>query len=89
MVFLLSVMGDWTGPELYALALFSTLSGNFLIVGSVANIIAVERARSLGVTIGFTEYARIGIPVTLVTLVLSDAWMRLGYPLVASAIGNG
>jgi len=86
-VFLLSVTGDWTAPALYALALFSTLSGNFLIVGSVANIIAVERARSLGVTISFTDYARIGVPVTLLSLLAAYAWVRFGYPFLVGMIG--
>lgn len=81
-VFLLSVTGDWTASALYALALFSTLSGNFLIVGSVANIIAVERARSLGVTISFIDYARIGIPVTLLSLAAAYVWIRIGYPFI-------
>lgn len=80
-VFLLSVMADWSTPALYSLALFSTLSGNFLIVGSVANIIAVERARALGVTIGFLDYARIGVPVTVLSLLAGYAWLRFGYPL--------
>jgi Na+/H+ antiporter NhaD/arsenite permease-like protein len=87
-VFLLSVTPDWTAPTLYSLALFSTLSGNFLIVGSVANIIAVERARSLGVTIGFMDYARIGIPITVLSLLAAHAWIRVGYPLVQSGIGG-
>lgn len=83
-VFLLSVTGDWTASALYALALFSTLSGNFLIVGSVANIIAVERARSLGVTVSFIDYARIGIPVTALSLLAAYAWIRVGYPFILS-----
>jgi len=86
-VFLLSVTRDWTAPALYALALFSTLSGNLLIVGSVANIIAVERARSLGVTIGFVDYARIGIPVTLLSLGAAYAWVCFGYPYLQGIAG--
>lgn len=55
------------------LAMASTLAGNLTILGSVANLIVVERSRHT-VRIGFWEYARAGIPVTLVTLVLG-AWM--------------
>ncbi|WP_316977112.1 SLC13 family permease [Shumkonia mesophila] len=87
-VFLLSVTGDWTDMALYSLALFSTLSGNFLIVGSVANIIAVERARALGVTIGFVDYAKIGVPVTVLSLLAAYAWIRLVYPPFAAMIGT-
>lgn len=61
---------------LYALALFSTLAGNLFIVGSMANIIAIERAGGEGVGIGFRDYARIGIPVTVLSLVFAWAWVR-------------
>ena len=87
-VFLLSVVPDWNALSLYSLALFSTLSGNFLIVGSVANIIAVERAGAFGVSIGFADYARIGIPVTLLSLLVAYAWVYFASPLVLSAIGG-
>jgi Na+/H+ antiporter NhaD/arsenite permease-like protein len=59
------------------LALASTLAGNLFIVGSIANIIVVEQARALDVRIGWREHARIGIPVTLVTLALAAAWLAL------------
>ncbi|MFH1805611.1 MAG: SLC13 family permease [Pseudomonadota bacterium] len=78
LVMLLLPLGpEWSESKLYGLAIFSTLSGNFLIVGSVANIIAVERARALGVIITFGDYARIGIPVTLISLVLAWGWVTL------------
>lgn len=74
---LLSLGPDWTPELLHGLAVFSTLSGNFLIVGSVANIIAVEQARAAGITIGFGYYARIGIPVTLISLAFAWGWIML------------
>jgi Na+/H+ antiporter NhaD/arsenite permease-like protein len=57
------------------LAMASTFAGNLTIVGSVANVIVVEEARSAGVEIGFVEYARVGVPVTVVTLALG--WLLL------------
>jgi Na+/H+ antiporter NhaD/arsenite permease-like protein len=57
-----------------ALAMSSTLAGNLTITGSVANLIVVERARD-EVHIGFWDYSRVGIPVTLVTLVVGWAWL--------------
>jgi Na+/H+ antiporter NhaD/arsenite permease-like protein len=63
--------------SLYALALMSTLSGNLLIVGSLANIIAVERAASQGVVVGFGDYARAGIPVTLLSLLAAYGWLAM------------
>jgi len=59
------------------LAMASTLAGNLTITGSVANIIVVEGARTEGVHVGFREYFRLGLPVTLATLVLGSAWLWL------------
>lgn len=57
-------------PELVwrVVAMSATFAGNLLLIGSVANLIVAERAESRGVRIGFAEYARAGIPVTLLTL---------------------
>jgi Na+/H+ antiporter NhaD/arsenite permease-like protein len=49
-------------------AMSSTFAGNLLLIGSMANLIVAERAETRGVRIGFGEYARVGIPVTLLTL---------------------
>jgi Na+/H+ antiporter NhaD/arsenite permease-like protein len=76
-VMLLAAKIHFSDGSAYALALFSTLSGNFLITGSIANIIAVERAAPLGVKIGFGDYARIGVPVTLASLAFAGAWLWL------------
>jgi Na+/H+ antiporter NhaD/arsenite permease-like protein len=48
-------------------ALVSTLAGNLTIVGSVANMIVLEGARS-EVEIGFVEFFRYGAVVTILTL---------------------
>lgn len=56
------------------LSMASTLAGNLTITGSVANLIVVERAHD-EVSIGFWDYSRIGIPVTLVTLAVGWAWL--------------
>ena len=48
-VLLLSVAPAMSEGAFYALAVLSTLAGNLLVVGSLANIIAVERARDAGV----------------------------------------
>jgi Na+/H+ antiporter NhaD/arsenite permease-like protein len=64
------------GPDLlYFLALVSTLAGNLLIVGSLANIITVERARDVGVSLGLLEHARCGVPITLLSLAAAMAWL--------------
>lgn len=57
------------------LALASTLAGNLLIVGSIANIIVVDAAGRRGVKIDWRRHARVGIPVTIATLAISGAWL--------------
>ena len=52
----------------YVLALASTFAGNLFLIGSIANLIVVEQARGFGIEIGFREHARMGIPVTLLSL---------------------
>lgn len=59
------------------LAMASTLAGNFTILGSVANLIVVQRARQHGIEIGFWTYFRIGSLVTLLTLVIGALWLMV------------
>jgi Na+/H+ antiporter NhaD/arsenite permease-like protein len=69
------VAGKWLGnfaqPELMwkVLALTTTFAGNLTILGSVANIIVVESARG-HIEVGFWDYAKFGIPITLLTTVI-------------------
>ena len=48
------------------MAMSSTFAGNLTLLGSMANLIVAERAQSRGVTLGFGEYLRAGLPVTTV-----------------------
>jgi Na+/H+ antiporter NhaD/arsenite permease-like protein len=57
------------------LAMSSTLAGNLTVLGSVANLIVIQRARHQ-VRIGFWEYARVGIPVTVLTIAVGVLWLR-------------
>ena len=59
------------------LAMSSTFAGNLLLIGSMANLIVAERAETRGVRIGFLEYARVGVPVTLLTLAWGIAVLTL------------
>src|SRR6266852_2065129 len=64
------------GPTL---ALVSTLSGNLLIVGSIANIIVVDAAARRGIRMDWRRHARTGVPVTFATLAICAAslWWRM------------
>jgi Na+/H+ antiporter NhaD/arsenite permease-like protein len=57
------------------LAMASTLAGNLTILGSVANLIVVEQARGAGIPVGFLEYSKVGVPVTVLTLLVG--WLLL------------
>jgi Na+/H+ antiporter NhaD/arsenite permease-like protein len=50
---------------------------NLLIVGSIANIIVVDQAARLSVRITWRDHARIGIPVTLLTLAIAAIWLGI------------
>jgi len=53
-----------------ALAMAATLAGNFTILGSVANLIVVQRAERHGIRIDFWTYFKLGAPVTVLTIVI-------------------
>lgn len=74
MLLLPAATHELAGP---ILALSSTLAGNLLLVGSIANLIVVEQAARRGVSIGWREHARVGIPVTLASLALAALWLWL------------
>ena len=58
-------------------AIASTLAGNLTVIGSIANLIVVQRAAAGGVTIGLWDYCRVGIPLTLLTLAIGTVWLWL------------
>ncbi len=62
------------------LALSSTLAGNLLIVGSIANIIVVESAARHGIRIGWRTHAPVGVAVTLLTLGVAAGFLWLRSP---------
>ena len=68
----------WPNPPqgpLYALAVLSSLAANLTLVGSLASVIAVERAEALGVRLSFAEYARAGVPFTLISMACAVCWL--------------
>jgi Na+/H+ antiporter NhaD/arsenite permease-like protein len=58
------------------MALASGLSSNLIVIGSLANIIVVDAANARGLNISFREFAKVGLPVALSTLLIAWVWVR-------------
>jgi Na+/H+ antiporter NhaD/arsenite permease-like protein len=56
-------------------AMASTLAGNLTVLGSIANLIVVQRAAAGGVMIGLWDYCRVGVPLALLTLLIGTLWL--------------
>ena len=61
----------------YALALSSTFAGNLITIGSIANLIVIEQAAACGVNITFRDHARVGVPITVLSLAVLAAWIAV------------
>jgi len=77
MLLLPAATHEIAGP---VLALSSTLAGNLLIVGSIANIIVIGAAQRRNIHIGWKEHARVGVPVTVATMAVAAVWLWLRLP---------
>jgi Na+/H+ antiporter NhaD/arsenite permease-like protein len=65
--------------SLMALAAGSTVAGNFLILGAASNVIIIQHAEKHEATLGFFEFARIGIPLGFINLLIYWAWLSYWY----------
>ena len=74
-ILLIQLMPDLSDGVLTALALLSTFAGNLLLTGSLCNIIVAERAEASGVRLGFVDFARSGVPMTLASLAAAVGWL--------------
>lgn len=72
---ILSIWPDAPAGALYGLAVLSTLAGNLLLTGSLANLIVAERAAAVGAPLSFRDHARCGIPMTLAALAAAGLWL--------------
>lgn len=59
------------------LATSSTLAGNATILGAAANVIVVEKGLSMGAEVRLRDFVRAGLPVTLLTLVISVIFLGM------------
>jgi Na+/H+ antiporter NhaD/arsenite permease-like protein len=56
--------------EMMALAAGSTIAGNLLILGAASNVIIIQNVEEKGQTITYLEFAKIGIPMTIVNILV-------------------
>jgi Na+/H+ antiporter NhaD/arsenite permease-like protein len=74
---LLPIWKTATTVDLIRLGVLSTFAGNFFVLGSVANIIVIERAQDQGITITFWDHAKSGVPITALTMAMAGMYFAL------------
>lgn len=83
MIPLIKSVGELSGiplePLWWALALGADIGGNATIVGASANVIVSGMAAKEGYKIGFVEYMKTAVPLTLMALVLCTAYVAIRY----------
>lgn len=67
---LLVHLGASSTAQLMALAAGSTIAGNLLILGAASNVIIIQNAEKMGETLTFWEFARVGIPLTVLNVIV-------------------
>jgi len=66
-----------TTAQLTALAAGSTIAGNLTILGAASNVIIIQNAEKEGETLTFLEFARAGVPLTIIQLGIYGAWLAI------------
>jgi Na+/H+ antiporter NhaD/arsenite permease-like protein len=74
------LQGD-SGDDAYwwALAIGACFGGNATLVAAAANVAAAGMASRSGRPIGFVQFLKAGLPITLVTMLLATAYITLRY----------
>ena len=70
-----------SGDDAYwwVLAIGACFGGNATVIAAAANVAAAGMASRAGRPIGFVEFLKVGIPVTLVSMLLATAYIALRY----------
>jgi Na+/H+ antiporter NhaD/arsenite permease-like protein len=64
-------------PLVWALVYGACFGGNGTLIGASANIIAVSLCEQSGVTISFTEFLKIGMPVMIISLGVATIYLLI------------
>jgi len=63
----------------YGLALGTSFGGNALLIGGETNLMTAGVAERAGYSISFKHFAQVGVPVTLLTLLVGCGWLLLRF----------
>jgi Na+/H+ antiporter NhaD/arsenite permease-like protein len=77
------LQGASAGDDAYwwALALGACFGGNATIIAAAANVAASGMASRAGQPIGFVQFMRVGVPVTVLSLVIATLYILVRYTL--------
>lgn len=64
-----------TTSGMMALAAGSTIAGNLTILGAASTVIIIQNAEKQGETLTFAEFARVGIPLTILQVMVYGVWL--------------
>jgi Na+/H+ antiporter NhaD/arsenite permease-like protein len=75
------LQGGNDGDDAYwwALALGACFGGNTTLIAAAANVAASGMAARAGKPIGFVQYLKVGIPATLISMVLATGYIAIRY----------
>ncbi|HVL31277.1 MAG TPA: ArsB/NhaD family transporter [Solirubrobacteraceae bacterium] len=63
----------------WSLSLGACFGGNFTLIAAAANVAAAGMAARAGRPIGFLQFLRVGVPATLVSMLLATAYIAVRY----------
>jgi len=80
---LIPIIENLPNPTLFWLLLSgtTTLAGNLTLIGSVANLILAESASRKGFRLGFFQYLKLGLPVSVLTILIFALYLKLFFGL--------
>jgi Na+/H+ antiporter NhaD/arsenite permease-like protein len=81
MIPVVSELQGGNGDDAYwwALALGACFGGNATLIAAAANVAAAGLTERAGQPIGFMSFLRVGVPVTLVSLVIASGYVTIRY----------
>jgi len=81
---MIPVVNEMTGGEAdngywWALAIGACFGGNLTLIAAAANVAAAGMAQRSGQPIGFLQFAKIGVPVVMLTMLMASAYIAIRY----------